>query len=167
MPRIELEPIMFGGGHEKGVRSGTLPVPLIVGFGKACSLCDTEQSKDAKRINELRDRLVERLTSNVEGVVANGHVDQRIPGNANLSFEGVNSEALLVQLNEHVALSTGSACTTADPEPSHVLLAMGMDKAKIRSTIRFGIGRFNTEEEVDQVAELIASGIERLRKIGV
>ena len=165
MPRIKLEPIIFGGGHEKGARSGTLPVPLIVGFGKACSLSDAEQVNDLEKIKDLRDQLVSKLTSSIEGVQVNGHPDDRIPGNANLSFQGINSEALLVQLNEHVALSTGSACTTADPEPSHVLLAMGMDKAQIRSTVRFGIGRFSTQEEILDVGEMVASAVSQLRMI--
>ena len=165
MPRIKLEPIIFGGGHEKGARSGTLPVPLIVGFGKACSLSDAEEVNDSEKIKDLRDQLVSKLTSSIEGVQVNGHPDDRIPGNANLSFEGINSEALLVQLNEHVALSTGSACTTADPEPSHVLIAMGMNKAQIRSTVRFGIGRFNTQEEILDVGEMVASAVSQLRMI--
>ena len=165
MPRIKLEPIIFGGGHEKGARSGTLPVPLIVGFGKACSLSDAEEVNDSEKIKDLRDQLVSKLTSSIEGVQVNGHPDDRIPGNANLSFEGINSEALLVQLNEHVALSTGSACTTADPEPSHVLIAMGMNKAQIRSTVRFGIGRFSTQEEILDVGEMVASAVSQLRMI--
>jgi len=163
-PRIKLEPIMSGGGHERGIRSGTLPVPLIVGFGAACEIAGKSLGKEASRIASLRDDLVSTLNSEIDGVTINGHQTNRLAGNAHLSFDGVNSEALLVRLRDTVCLSTGSACTTSQPEPSHVLQAMGISTDQIGSSIRIGLGRFNTKEETTIVLKALVESIRELRR---
>lgn len=164
-PRIRLEPLFHGGGHERGHRSGTLPVPLVVGVGTACRLAREEMAQESIRIRELRDRLWDGVKNRVEDVRINGHLAQRLPGNLHVSFDGVNSEALLMHLKDVLAASTGSACTTAEPEPSHVLLAMGIDEDSIESSVRFGLGRFNTEDEVDRAVEALAERVRRLRQL--
>jgi cysteine desulfurase len=154
-PHVRLEPMFDGGGHERGLRSGTLPVPLIVGFGKACELCALEVTEEAKRLTGLRERLRAGIMGQLEEVRLNGHPTERLPGNLNLSFAHVHGEALLMGLR-NIAVSSGSACTSAQPEPSYVLKALGLDDEMAHASIRFGVGRFNTEEEVEySIAEAI------------
>ncbi len=163
-PRVPLAAQMDGGGHEFGFRSGTLNVPAIVGFGEACAICAAEMASDAARMSGLRDRLKSKLESALEGTRVNGSIKHRLPGNLNVSFEGVDGEALLANMPE-IALSTGSACSSATVEPSHVLRAMGLGEAA-RSAVRFGIGRFNTEEEIDYAATRVTEIVQRLRSLG-
>jgi cysteine desulfurase len=158
-----LKPIMYGGGHEQGLRPGTLPVPLIAGFGKACELSTELMVRDAKRIGLMRDRLWQRIQSEIPNAVLNGHPTLRLYNNLNVSFLGVPSEAFLVKLRDVVAVSAGSACTSANPEPSHVLRAMGIYGERLDSAIRFGLGRFNTMEEIEHVADHIRDAVAELR----
>ena len=160
--KAQLTAQMDGGGHESGLRSGTLNVPAIVGFGEACALCEGEMADESVRLGALRDRLLERLESGLEAVTVNGSTKRRLAGNLNVSFAGVNAETLLLSLPE-VALSTGSACSSAVAEPSHVLRALGIGADLARSSVRFGLGRFNTEEEIDLVARRIVESVRRLR----
>jgi cysteine desulfurase len=162
-PHVRLQPILDGGGHEHGLRSGTLPVPLVVGLGKACTLCRAEMADEASRLLRLRQRLCQGIRTRLVDVTLNGHAEQRLPGNLNLSFGGVKGEALLMALYD-VAVSSGSACTSADPEPSYVLRALA-DDDRAHSSIRFGLGRFTTEEEVDYVVEAVVRAVSRLRSI--
>jgi len=164
-PRVRLTPQIDGGGHERGMRSGTLNVPGIVGFGKACELCGQELESEAARLIALRTRLYEGLTTRLEEVHLNGHPTQRLPGNLNLSFAYVEGESFLLGLNQEVALSSGSACTSATLEPSHVLKALGIGEELAHASIRFGLGRFNTEEEVDYVIERVVEVTRRLRQL--
>jgi len=164
-PRVRLTPQIDGGGHERGMRSGTLNVPGIVGFGKACELCGQELESEAARLIALRTRLYEGLTTRLEEVHLNGHPTQRLPGNLNLSFAYVEGESFLLGLNQEVALSSGSACTSATLEPSHVLKALGIGEELAHASIRFGLGRFNTEEEVDYVIERVVEVTRRLREL--
>ncbi len=161
-PRVRLEPRQYGGGHERGLRSGTVPVPLVVGFGRAVALAAEERESEAARLGGLRDRLFERLRGSLEGLVLNGHPERRLPGNLNLSFADVDGEALLASLRD-VAVSSGSACTSATPEPSHVLTALGRPEALVRASLRIGIGRFNTADEIDYAAERIRENVQLLR----
>ncbi len=161
-PPIRLSPQMEGGGHERGMRSGTLPVPLIVGFGEAAELALRERDQEAQRIRGLRDRLQGRILEGLEAVEVNGHPTERLPGNLNVSFRDVDGEALMMAMKD-VCVSSGSACTAADPEPSHVLMAMGVDEEMARASLRFGLGRFTTEEEVDFAAERVIEAVTRLR----
>ena len=163
-PRVRIAAQMDGGGHERGMRSGTLPVPLIVGFGKAVELCEQEMSTESKRLSAMRDRLQAGITSNLEEVYLNGHPTERLPNNLNLSFAYVEGESLLMGLKE-IALSSGSACTSATLEPSYVLRALGVGSDLAHSSIRFGLGRFNTEEEVDYVAKRIIEVVTKLREM--
>jgi cysteine desulfurase len=144
------------------MRSGTLNVPGIVGFGEAAAICATEMDTEAGRIGSLRDRLLEKIRSSLDGVRINGALAPRLPGNLNLGFEGVDAGALLTLLSE-IALSTGSACSSASPEPSHVLRALGLSAAEARSSVRFGLGRFTTEEEVDYAATRVVEAVRQLR----
>jgi len=165
-PRIKLEPVFHGGGHERGLRSGTLPVPLLIGLGTACRLAQDAMPEESERIRGLRDGLWRRLRDSLDGIHLNGHPeDCRLPGNLHVSFEGVNSEALLMKLKDVLAASTGSACTTAEPEPSHVLLALGVNDDLIESSVRFGLGRFNAEDEVDRTAKAISEAVKQLRQL--
>ena len=164
-PRVRLTPQIDGGGHERGMRSGTLNVPGIVGFGKACELCGQELESEAARLIALRTRLYEGLTTRLEEVHLNGHPTRRLPGNLNLSFAYVEGESFLMGLNQEVALSSGSACTSATLEPSHVLKALGIGEELAHASIRFGLGRFNTEEEVDYVIERVVEVTRRLREL--
>jgi len=159
---VQLAAQMDGGGHESGMRSGTLNVPAIVGFGEACAICAREMAEEGERVRGLRDSLLRQLQAGLEGVGINGSLDRRVPGNLNLSFAGVHAETLLMSLPE-VALSTGSACSSAVAEPSHVLRAMGVSDPLARSSVRFGLGRFNTAEEIDWVARRIIESVTRLR----
>ena len=161
-PRVRLSSMIDGGGHERGMRSGTLPVPLIVGFGKACEIAQEEMPTESVRLAQLRDQLQEAIFKNVEEVYLNGHPTQRLPHNLNVSFAYVEGEALLMGLKE-IALSSGSACTSATLEPSYVLRALGVGSDLAHSSIRFGLGRFNTQEEVEYVANRVAEVVGRLR----
>lgn len=163
-PRVRLVPMIDGGGHERGMRSGTLPVPLIVGFGKAVELCGQEMAEETIRIKALRDRLQEGITSAMEEVYLNGHPTERLPGNLNISFAYVEGEALLMGVKE-IALSSGSACTSATLEPSYVLRALGVGSDLAHSSIRFGIGRFTTAEEVEYTIDRMAKAVNHLREM--
>jgi len=163
-PRVVLEPILFGGGHERGLRSGTLNVPGIVGFGAALEIAGSEMPEESRRVRALRDRLHEGIVKNLDDVLLNGHPVERLPNNLNLSFAGVEGEALMMAL-DGVAVSSGSACTSAKKEPSHVLRAMGRSDDQAVTSIRFGLGRFNTRDEVDDVVERVAGAVRRLRSI--
>ncbi len=161
-PRVRLVALMDGGGHERGNRSGTLNVPGIVGFAKACEILIKEGAQEIERIGGLRDRLKSKIMSDLDQVILNGHPERRLPGNLNLSFAFVEGEGLMMAIKD-VAVSSGSACTSASLEPSYVLRSMGLDEDLAHSSIRFGLGRFNTEEEVDYVAELVTSKVKKLR----
>lgn len=162
--RVRLEPILDGGGHERGMRSGTLNVPGIVGFGAACELAAKHLTEEINRCRQLSRRLHEGLTSSLDDIQLNGHATERLPGNLNLSFGGVQGEALLMAL-KNVAVSSGSACTSASVEPSYVLRAMGVPDELAHASIRFGLGRFNTMEEVEYTIEEVTRVVKRLRSI--
>ncbi len=162
-PRIRLQPLLHGGGHESGLRSGSLPVPLIVGFAKAVELCLEDGKTEAERLTSLRDELWKRLSESLDGVERNGHPTRRLPGNLNVSFAGVEADQLLVGLAD-VALSTGSACSTASAEPSHVLKALGLSNEVARASLRVGIGRTNTREEMAWVANRLIELVGSLRQ---
>ncbi len=161
-PRVRLTPIIDGGGHERGMRSGTLNVPGIVGFGKACEIARAEMAEEAVRLSGLRNRLQAGLFERLDEIYLNGHPTERLPGNLNLSFAYVEGESLLMGIND-VAVSSGSACTSATLEPSYVIRALGIDEELAHSSIRFGLGRFNTEEDVDYVTERVTKEVRRLR----
>ena len=162
-PRVRLTPLLHGGGQERGLRAGTLPVPLIVGFARAVELARDEMESEAVRLRALRDRLRTRLQKGLDGVHINGHLERRLPGNLNVSFEGTDAAALLVAL-DGVALSTGSACASGRAEPSHVLAALRLSPALARGAIRFGIGRGNTPEEIDSVADALVAQVRAHRQ---
>jgi cysteine desulfurase len=163
-PRVRLEPLLDGGGHERGLRSGTLNVPGVVGFGRACELAEQEMPGEAERLTGLRKGLLEGIQSRLEGVALNGHPVERLPGNLNLSFDFVKGEALLAALRG-VAVSSGSACTSASVRPSHVLLALGIGEERAHGSLRFGLGRFNTAEEVGLVVEEVVRVVNHLRSL--
>ena len=163
-PRLRLEPQIDGGGHERGFRSGTLNVPGIVGFGAACALAGATLAEEGERILGLRERLRRGILSRVDDVQVNGSLEHRLPGNLNLSFAGVDGEALLMALRD-VAVSSGSACASASPEPSHVILALGVGSDLAHASIRFGVGRGNTEAEIDYVIDLVAEKVKGLRAL--
>lgn len=163
-PKVRLRPIMDGGGHEWGLRAGTLNVSGIVGFGKACQIAGAEMQEEAKRLIGLRERLREGIFRHLDEVYLNGHPTLRLPGNLNLSFAFVEGESLLMGLKE-IAVSSGSACTSAALETSHVLRAMGVAEDLAHAAIRFGLGRFNTAEEVDFVARRVVEEVRRLRSL--
>lgn len=163
-PRVQLTAQMDGGGHERGMRSGTLNVPLIVGFGEACAVCQREMAEEAQRLAGLRDKLKDRILADLEQVYINGTMDSRLPNNLNMSFACVEGESLLMGLHD-VALSSGSACTSATLEPSYVLKALGVSNDLAHTSIRFGLGRFNTEEEVDYVAGRVVETVNKLREL--
>ncbi|MBI3871743.1 MAG: IscS subfamily cysteine desulfurase [candidate division Zixibacteria bacterium] len=164
-PRIRLVPLIDGGGHERGLRSGTLPVPLIVGLGLALEIASSEMTAESQRLAALRDRLMHRIMENLEDVKVNGALSPRLPNNLNLSFAGIDGEAVLMGVKDDVALSSGSACTSAEVEPSHVLKAIGVPDGLARGSIRFGLGRSNTIEEIDYVAERIVATVTNLRRL--
>ena len=164
-PRVRLTPMMDGGGHERGMRSGTLNVPGIVGLGKASEICGQELEHETAKLMALRARLHEGITKALEDVYLNGHPTQRLPGNLNLSFSYVEGESFLMGLNKDIALSSGSACTSATLEPSYVLKALGVGEELAHTSIRFGLGRFNTEEEVDYVVSRVVEVTQRLRDL--
>jgi cysteine desulfurase len=163
-PRVRLEPLIDGGGHERGMRSGTLPVPLIVGLGRACQLCQDEMEVESQRLTRLRERLRQGIQDQLPETFLNGHPTQRLPGNLNLSFAYVEGEAMMMGIKD-VAVSSGSACTSASLEPSYVLKALGVGDDLAHSSIRFGLGRFNTEEEVDYVVADVVRAVRRLREM--
>ncbi len=163
-PRVRLEPLIDGGGHERGLRSGTLNVPGIVGFARAVELCEQEMAAESARLAGLRDRLWRGLSSQLDHLELNGHPTLRLPGHLNLSFGSVEGDALLAGLAD-LAVSSGSACTSASLEPSHVLRALGIGQELAHSSIRFGLGRFNTSEEVDHVIGQVVTTVRRLREI--
>jgi cysteine desulfurase len=163
-PRVRIAPLIDGGGHERGMRSGTLPVPLIVGFGKACELCEQEMPTESVRLAALRDRLQAGILKSLDEVYLNGHPTQRLPHNLNLSFAYVEGESLLMGVKE-IALSSGSACTSATLEPSYVLRAIGVGSDLAHSSIRFGLGRFNSEEEIDYTITRIIQIVNKLREM--
>ena len=161
-PRVKVTAQMDGGGHERGMRSGTLNVPGIVGFGKACELCRLEMAEDTKRISKLRDKLETALTK-IEESYINGNTQHRLPHVANISFKHVEGEGLLMGFNKNIALSSGSACTSASLEPSYVLKALGLGDDLAHSSLRFGLGRFTTEEQIDYTIEQISNTVYKLR----
>jgi cysteine desulfurase len=164
-PEVQLLPTIDGGGHERGMRSGTLNVPGIVGLGKACAIASEEMLKESCRMAGLRNRLRDKILGRLDECYINGSMEQRLPGNLNMSFAGVEGESLLMGLADAVAVSSGSACTSATPQPSYVLKALGMDDDLAHSVIRFGIGRFNTEAEVDYVADRVVATVQQLREV--
>jgi cysteine desulfurase len=164
-PRVRIAPMVDGGGHERGMRSGTVPVPLVVGFGKAAEICGEVMAEESKRLGALRDRLQEQILSKVDEAYVNGHPSLRLPHNLNVSFAYVEGESVLMGLNKEAALASGSACTSATLEPSYVISALGVDSELAHSSIRFGLHRFTTEEEVDFVARKTVEVIHRLREM--
>ena len=163
-PSVQLASIIDGGGHERGLRSGTLNVPGIVALGKACELCQQEMPAESQRLRRLRDRLKDSIFSRLDEVYVNGSMAHRLPHSLNISFAYVEGESLMMGIND-VAVSSGSACTSANIEPSYVLKAMGIADDLAHSSIRFGLGRFNTEEEVDYVADRVVETVQRLREL--
>jgi cysteine desulfurase len=163
-PRVQLTAQMDGGGHERGMRSGTLNVPGIVGFGEACAICQREMPVESARLKGLRDRLRARLEAELDEIYLNGSWEHRLPNNLNMSFAYVEGESLLMGMND-VAVSSGSACTSATLEPSYVLKALGVGDDLAHTSIRFGLGRFNTAEEVDYVAGRVVGVVQKLREL--
>ena len=163
-PKVRVSPIIDGGGHERGMRSGTLNVPGIVGLGKACQISMHELTREAARLTELRARLKDGIFGQLDEVYVNGHPTERLPGNLNLSFAHVEGESLMMALKE-IAVSSGSACTSAALEPSYVLRALGIPEELAHTAIRFGLGRFNTEEEVDYAIRRVVEEVTRLRAL--
>ena len=163
-PRVRLESIISGGDQERGIRSGTVPVPLVVGLGHAAQICQQEMENDSKHISRLYKKLYEGITSKIPEVFLNGDAERRYHGNLNLSFAFVEGESLLMGLSE-VACSSGSACTSASLEPSYVLRALGVEDELAHTSIRFGIGRFTTDAEIDYAIELVCNNVQRLRDL--
>ena len=163
-PRVQLQPIMFGGGHERGIRSGTLPVPNIVGLGKACDIAADVMIEENLRISQLRDTLLKGIRAENPNASINGSMVHRVAGNLNMSFPGANNEAIIAAVPD-IAISSGSACTTSTMEPSHVLLALGMSKEEAYSSLRFGIGRFNTEKDIQIAVKNINGCMNKLGKM--
>jgi cysteine desulfurase len=163
-PRVKVTAQMDGGGHERGMRSGTLNVPGIVGFGKACELARLELHKDAEKLSKLRDKLESALLS-IEETYLNNSKESRLPHVTNISFKYVEGEGLLMGFNKNIALSSGSACTSASLEPSYVLKALGLGDDLAHSSLRFGLGRFTTEEQIDYTVEQVSKTVHRLREM--
>lgn len=164
-PRVKVTAQMDGGGHERGMRSGTLNVPGIVGFGKAAEIARLEMHADAERLSKLRDRLEHELTSRLEECYINGNVEHRMPHVTNISFKHVEGEGLMMTFNQNIAVSSGSACTSASLEPSYVLVALGLGDDLAHSSIRFSLGRFTTDEEVDFAVEKLVAGVNHMRDL--
>ena len=163
-PRLSIDPLVDGGGHEQGLRSGTLNVPGIVGFGAAAAICQADLEEEGARVGRLRDRLLAGLRERLNGVRVNGSLAARLPHNLNVSFDGIEGESLLVGLDD-VAVSSGAACTSVNPEPSHVLHAIGVSEELARASIRFGLGRTTTREDVDYAVDKVAGLVARLREL--
>lgn len=163
-PRVRIAPTMHGGGHERGLRSGTLNTPSIVGFGAACEIAMNEMAEESARVFRLREKLRKGITDQISHVYLNGDLERRLPGNLNLSFAFVEGESLLMGIKD-IAVSSGSACTSASLEPSYVLKALGVGEELAHTSIRFGIGRFNTEEEIDFTIRSVVSAVNRLREL--
>jgi cysteine desulfurase len=161
-PRVRLAPQMLGGGQQRGLRAGTMPVALAVALGEACALAQAEVQSDGARLTALRGRLWERLSHELDGVRVNGDLRQRLPGNLNVSFDGVEAESLLLEL-KWIALSSGSACASAEKRPSHVLEAIGLPNEAAHASMRFGLGRFSTADEVERVADAVVATVRRMR----
>jgi cysteine desulfurase len=161
-PTVRLHPILHGGGHERGLRSGTLNVPGVVGMGEALEIADRELDDNAERMERLRDELWSRLRDELDGVHLNGHPERRLPNNLNVSFEGVEAEALLKEMPD-IAVSTGAACASASLEPSHVISALGFPPERGQSSIRYGLSRFTTEKEIELAADQAVAGVRKLR----
>jgi cysteine desulfurase len=164
-PRVRIAPQIDGGGHERGMRSGTLPVPLIVGFGRAAEICGEVMGEEGARLAKLRDHLQDKILSNVDEAYLNGHPDRRLPHNLNISFAYVEGESVLMGLNEESALSSGSACTSSTLEPSYVIGALGASAELAHSSIRFSLHRFTTEEEIEHVGVRTIEVVKRLREM--
>jgi cysteine desulfurase len=162
-PRVRLEPLFDGGGQERGLRSGTLPTPLCVGVGRAAAIAVAEMHAEAERIRGLRDRLHDSLARRIPGMTVNGDMSRRLAGNLNVSFSGVTAPEL-IEAGRSIAISTGSACTSAAVEPSYVLRALGLDDDRANASIRIGLGRFNTARDVDFAVDVLAAAVERLRR---
>ena len=163
-PRVQLTAQMDGGGHERGMRSGTLNVPSIAALGEACELCNKEMAEESKRLRHLRDKLKDKLMGELDEVYINGSMEHRLPHNLNISFAYVEGESLLMGINE-IAVSSGSACTSATLEPSYVLKALGAGDDLAHSSIRFGLGRFTTEDEIDYTANKVIDVVRKLREL--
>jgi cysteine desulfurase len=163
-PRVKVTAQLDGGGHERGMRSGTLNVPGIVGFGKACEICQQGMEEDGKRLQILRDKL-EKALLQLEESYLNGATNQRLPHVSNISFKYVEGEGLLMGFNKSIAISSGSACTSASLEPSYVLKALGLGDDLAHSSLRFGLGRFTTEEQIDYTIQAVTDAVNRLRAI--
>ena len=163
-PRVQLAAIIDGGGHERGMRSGTLNVTGIIGLGKACEICQNEMAAESEKLRKLRERLTERIMSRLDETFINGSMEHRLPHNINISFAFVEGESLLMGIND-IAVSSGSACTSATLEPSYVLKALGLGDDVAHSSIRFGLGRFNTQAEVDYVAAKVIDIVKKLREL--
>ncbi len=163
-PRVKIDPIFNGGGQERGMRSGTLPTPLVVGLGVAAEIALEEMEEEFSRIKNLRDRFLKRIRSEVKDIYINGDEDQRYPGNLNISFAYIEGESMILAIKD-LAVSSGSACTSSSLEPSYVLRALGVDVELAHTSIRFGIGRFTTQEEIDFAADLIISSVNKLREM--
>lgn len=164
-PRVRLTPLIHGGGHEEGLRSGTLNVPGIAGFGKACAIAAEEMPQESRRLEQLRDRLEQSLLKNLDQVYVNGDTENRLPHSLNMSFTCVESENLIMAVNDGLAISSGSACTDGSVDTSHVLSALGLAGDRAHTVIRFGLGRFNTEEEIDFAAARIREAVGKLRRL--
>ncbi len=164
-PRVKVTAQMDGGGHERGMRSGTLNVPGIVGFGKAAEIAKKEMAQDAERVSKLRDKLEKELMANLEEVYFNGSKEHRMPNVTNLSFKHVEGEGLMMTFNQEIAVSSGSACTSASLEPSYVLVALGLGDDLAHSSIRFSLGRFTTEDEVDFAIKALTVGVNHMRDL--
>ena len=165
-PRVRLEPLMDGGGQERTLRSGTLPAPLVVGMGKAAEIIANETDADHTRIKDLRNRLMKGLEQRVSGTFVNGSLEHRISGNLNIGFEGTDSEALMDTVKTQVALSSGSACTSATVEPSYVLRALGLSDADAHASVRMCVGRMTTSDEIDTTIATLSAAIDRIRETG-
>jgi cysteine desulfurase len=163
-PRVKVTAQLDGGGHERGMRSGTLNVPGIVGFGKAAEIAKKEMAQDAERLSKLRDRLEEGFKK-LEEVYVNGSIENRMPHVTNISFKHVEGEGLMMTFNQNIAVSSGSACTSASLEPSYVLIALGLGDDLAHSSIRFSLGRFTKEEEIDYTLEKISAGVQHMRDL--
>ncbi len=163
-PRVKIEPILFGGGHERGLRSGTLNVPGIVGLGEAARLCRERMAHETERLTQLADTLLARLKENLDEVVLNGHPDKRLGSILNLSFPGCDSETLMLALPK-LAVSSGAACTTAEVKPSHVLTAMGLPERRRKSALRISLGRPNTTEQIDRATEMLLDAVQKIRDL--